>query len=95
MTAQLAEPTGIREEQDLEPFLVRNLQSAPIKRASKQMQRSQGPSTTGAFLAWLQDGMQPEQRAALRSEIPPPVLFVFTRLFGRSYSKRVASVWAS
>lgn len=81
------------EERTLEPLLLANLTSAPVKRASKLMQRSQKPAAAGTFFAWLQDGAAPDDRAALAATVPAPVRFVFTGLFGRTYRHRVATVW--
>jgi hemerythrin-like domain-containing protein len=81
------------EERALEPLLLANLTSAPVKRASKQMQRSQKPAAAGTFFAWLQDGAAPDDQAALAATVPAPVRFILTGLFGRTYRQRVASVW--
>ncbi len=44
-------------------------------------------------MAWLLDGADADASAALRKEIPPPVLFVLTRLAGRAYNRDIAPVW--
>jgi hypothetical protein len=82
------------EERDLEPMLADHHDSAPIKAAVKQVRRAQPPPQAGTFLAWLQDGAAPDDRAALAREIPRPVLWVFGRLFGRTYNRTVKPVWA-
>lgn len=82
------------EERDLEPVLLRNLGSAPVQRASKQVRRVQSPKQAGVFFAWLEDGAAQREREDLRATIPPPVLLVFSRLLGRSYLRDVAPVWA-
>lgn len=83
------------EERDLEPLVMRNLDSEVMKRASKQIQRTQTPKQGGVFFAWLQDGAAERERTDLRATIPPPVLFVFSRLLGRSYTREVAPVWTA
>ena len=50
------------------------------------------PSWDG-FFAWLTDGMSPENRAFLGTQIPGPVVTVLAKLFGRSYYREVAPVW--
>jgi hypothetical protein len=44
-------------------------------------------------MAWLQDGADADAVAFMRKEIPPPVLFMITKLGGRGYTRDVASVW--
>lgn len=82
------------EERDLEPVVLSNLESAPMLRASKQVRRSMSPKAAGVFFAWLQDGAAPRDRDGLRSMVPAPVLFVLSRLLGRSYNREIAPVWA-
>jgi hypothetical protein len=54
-----------------------------------------GPVRGGVFFAWVLDGCSPAERAALGETIPGPVLAVLTNVFGRSYKKNVAPVWAA
>ena len=51
------------------------------------IRRTMSPAEAGAYLTWLGDGADPDAKAFLRHEIPAPVLFIFTRLFGRSYRR--------
>jgi hypothetical protein len=81
------------EERESEPLLLNNLDSPVLKRAEKQVRREQGLVGGGRFLAWLQDGATADNAAALRATIPGPVLFVFGRLVGRSYTRDIGSVW--
>ena len=48
---------------------------------------------TGTFIAWLLDGAGPADVAALRREIPGPVVSVLKTVPGRRYRRTVASVW--
>jgi hypothetical protein len=48
----------------------------------------------GTFVAWLLDGASPEDAAALRREIPAPVVTVLKAVPGRRYRRTVAPVWA-
>ncbi|HZZ96138.1 MAG TPA: hemerythrin domain-containing protein [Jatrophihabitantaceae bacterium] len=82
------------EERESEPLLLNNLDAPALKRAEKQVRREQGLVGGGRFLAWLQDGGTADNAAALRATIPRPVLFVFGRLVGRSYTRDIGSVWA-
>ena len=80
------------EERDLEPFAATHRESAEIK-AAQQGVRKAHKGAAGTFLAWLSDGIDAESRSLLRREIPAPVLFVLTRIGGRDYRRRIASVW--
>lgn len=81
------------EEAELEPLLLKNLHAPALKRASKQARRAQGAVGGAQFLAWLQDGATPENRAALAATIPKPVLLILGNYVGRGYRRDVASVW--
>ena len=39
------------------------------------------------------DGAGPDTTAALRKQIPPPVLFVLNRFAGRGYRREIATTW--
>lgn len=80
------------EEQELEPALTPHAESPEWKDVERQL-RKQPIGDAGVFLAWLQDGMEPEARQHLRATIPPPVLAIVPALFGRSYKRNVAPVW--
>jgi hemerythrin-like domain-containing protein len=80
------------EEKELEPALGPHLETSEWKEVEKQL-RKQPMGEAGVFLAWLQDGMEPDARTYLRSTIPPPVLAIVPALFGRSYKREVAPVW--
>ena len=85
----------VHEERDLDPFMIANLESLPMKRAAKQIRTAQNPVEAGRYLAWLQDGADSDARAFLGQQIPKPVLVIFSRLLGRSYRKEIAPVWAT
>jgi hemerythrin-like domain-containing protein len=51
------------------------------------------PAKGGQFFAWLLDGASPEERAAVTSEVPGPVVSIIGGVFGRGYRKNVATVW--
>lgn len=81
------------EENELEPLMVPHMESPEWKEVEKKL-RSQPLGQIGRFMAWLQDGMEPDTRGYLRGTIPPPVLFVLGRVVGRSYHREIAPVWA-
>lgn len=80
------------EERAITPVIQERMETPEWKAIEKEFRKGslvQG----GQFIAWLQDGGEPEVLAALRSTIPPPVLFLLSRGFGRSYHRSVAPVW--
>ena len=96
--AQLQEATVTHldhEERETEPVFAEHAGSPAMKEMSKKFSRSLSPGAAGVYMAWLQDGAGPEESAALRSTIPPPVLAVFTKLLGRRYRREIAPVWSS
>ncbi|TXL62231.1 hemerythrin domain-containing protein [Aeromicrobium terrae] len=81
------------EERDLEPWAAQQMETSEVKAAAKAVRKAhQGGA--GTFMAWLQDGADADAIAFMRKEIPPPVLFMITRLGGRQYRRDVASVWS-
>ena len=52
-----------------------------------------GHETTANALAWMQDGAGAPERAALRDNIPAPVLALVSTLFGRRYRREIAPIW--
>jgi|SRR5690349_8229316 hemerythrin-like domain-containing protein len=80
------------EEADLEPLLLPHLESAEWKAVEKRL-RPASLTDSGRWMAWVQDGMSEEERAYLRSTIPAPVVFVLSRVAGRSYHREVAPTW--
>ncbi|MGH3281824.1 MAG: hemerythrin domain-containing protein, partial [Trebonia sp.] len=61
------------EERDLEPFAASHAATPQLKAANTAVRRSLGWNATGTFFAWLTDGADPGDVAALRRVIPPPV----------------------
>ena len=80
------------EERDLEPIAAAHRSSAQMKAAQKAVRRAH-KGQTGDFFAWLLDGADPDAKAGLRQEVPPPVLFVISRVGGRDYRRRIAPMW--
>jgi hypothetical protein len=81
------------EERDLEPFLVAQSQTPQIKASVKAVRKAH-KGNAGTFFAWLLDGASADDVRALRREVPPPVLFVISRVGGRQYARTVAAVWS-
>jgi hemerythrin-like domain-containing protein len=81
------------EEADLEPFLLQHHNDPDLRAMGRQMGREYKLPEAGVFFAWLQDGASPEEKAALRSEVPSPVVAMLTRVFGGKYRRTVAPAW--
>jgi hemerythrin-like domain-containing protein len=97
--AALSELDGVirvhleHEERDLDPIADVNTDTPQMKTAQKMVRKAH-KGNAGTFFTWLLDGAGPDDKDGLRQEIPPPVLFVITRVSGREYTRRIASVWA-
>ena len=83
------------EEREVEPVFAEHAGSPVLKEMSKKFSRSLSPGAAGVYMAWLLDGAPAEESTALRSNIPAPVLAVFTKLLGRRYAREIAPVWSS
>jgi hemerythrin-like domain-containing protein len=82
------------EERDLEPWAVARKDTPQMKAATTEVRRA-FKGETGTFVAWLLDGASPEDAAALRQEIPRPVVAILNAVPGRHYRRSVAPVWAA
>jgi hypothetical protein len=82
------------EEEIMEPVYLENEKSPEMVAMGKKFAKV-GPRKGGVFFAWVLDGISPQARAALGSTIPGPVLAILVKVFGRSYTKNVAPVWAA
>ena len=71
----------------------RRQQETPEWQAVEKSFRRHPPTVIGPFLAWITDGMEDDERAYFRGTIPGPVVAVFTKVFGRGYTKKIAPVW--
>jgi quercetin dioxygenase-like cupin family protein len=80
------------EERDLEPFGAEHHDTPEHKAAVARARRSHTEGA-GNFFAWLGDTDDPAIAAALRREVPAPVLYLLTTFGGRSYRRRAAAAW--
>jgi len=81
------------EERDLEPWAAAQRDTPEMKVAAADVRKAH-KGEAGTFVAWLLDGASPDDAAALRREIPGPVVRVLNAVPGRRYRRTVASVWA-
>lgn len=82
------------EEADLEPISAAYQDSPSMKKALTQVKKAHLRSM-GNFVEWLQDGAGPNEKAALRREMPAPVIALFAAVGGRRYRRTIAPVWAA
>jgi hemerythrin-like domain-containing protein len=81
------------EERELEPWVAARKGTPEMKAAAAQVRKAH-KGEAGTFVAWLLDGAAPDDAAALRREIPAPVVGVLRAVPGRRYRRTVAPVWA-
>ena len=91
-TREVVERHLRHEETELEPQLAPHMDTPEWHAVEKRL-RSQPLPVAGRFFAWLTDGMTEENRAFFRKTVPPPVVTVLSRVFGRRYHKEVAPTW--
>lgn len=80
------------EEREIEPVYHAQRGSPEMKAMGRKFAR-RNPIQSGDFFAWLLNGATDEQRAALRDDVPAPVIAVFSRVLGQRYRRIVARVW--
>ena len=83
------------EEAELEPVYWDKRGTPQMKEMGRKFSRDVGISEAGSFFAWLQDGATPEEDAALRANVPAPVVTIFTAVRGGHYRRTIAPVWRS
>ena len=83
----------VHEERDLEPLAATHRGTPQMKAAAASARKSHTEGG-GAFFAWLSDDIDAEDAAVLRTEVPPPVLFMLSRLGRRGYQRRIARAWS-
>jgi hypothetical protein len=81
------------EERDMEPRSAEFHAAPEIKDAQKRVRRAHR-GNQGTLFAWLLDGADADAKRGLRREVPPPVLFVISRVGGRNYQRTIGTVWA-
>jgi hypothetical protein len=81
------------EEADLEPFLLAHEGDPDLRAMGRQMGRDFKLPEAGTFFAWVQDGASSDEKAALRKQVPPPVIAMLGRIFGGRYRRTIAPVW--
>jgi hemerythrin-like domain-containing protein len=80
------------EEAEIEPVYLAKKDTAEIKAMGRKFGQV-SPSRGGRFFAWVTDGANPDELAAVTGTVPRPVLAVISGVFGRTYRKTIAPTW--
>jgi hemerythrin-like domain-containing protein len=80
------------EEAELEPVYEAKKDTPEIKAMGREFGKV-GPKVGGNFFAWVQNGANAEEQAALRANVPAPVLALIGGVFGREYRRNIAPIW--
>jgi hemerythrin-like domain-containing protein len=80
------------EEAEIEPVLLAKHDTPEMKAMGREFGKV-SPMRGGRFFAWVLDGATPQEQAAVRGEVPGPVLAIIGGIFGLGYRRRVAPVW--
>ena len=81
------------EEAELEPVFWDKRDTPQMKQMGRKFSRDVGIAQAGSFFAWLQDGATPEENAALRANVPAPVVTILTTVRGGNYRRTIAPIW--
>lgn len=87
--------THLGHEEDAVEQLMLDKADDPVVKDMGRKFGKVSPSVGGVFFEWVRDGADADERAAIEGNVPKPVLTIIGGLFGRSYRKNVAPVWAS
>ena len=86
--------THLGHEEDAVEQLMLDKADDPVLKAMGRQFGKVSPGVGGVFFEWVRDGATPDELAAIEGNVPKPVLVILGGLFGRSYRKNVAPVWA-
>jgi hemerythrin-like domain-containing protein len=89
---KVAEAPFDHEEAELEPVYLGKQDDPAIKAMGRKFGRVSLP-VAGTFFAWVADGAAPPELAAIRDNVPGPVLTIIGGVFGRRYRRTIAPVW--
>ena len=82
------------EEAELEPIYLEK-EDTPEMKAMGRAFGKVSPARGGRFFAWVTDGANPDEMAAIKGYVPGPVLAIVGGIFGRGYRKNIAPLWKS
>lgn len=92
--AAVAEPHLQREETETMPLVCQVLTEADWKAIEKEhLQKPPSLAALGTLGMWLLDGLEGELLAALRSQLPRPLVWFLVRRYGPAYRRRGELLW--
>lgn len=80
------------EEAVSEQLMLDNANHPAVKQMGRQFGKV-SPTEGGRFFAWVLDGAGPDEEAAIRRDVPAPVLLLIGGIFGTGYRWRIAPTW--
>jgi hypothetical protein len=80
------------EEQEIEQVYLDKRDTPEIKAMGRAFGKV-SPARGGRFFEWVMDGASADEQAAIKGNVPGPVLMIIGGIFGRGYRKNVAPVW--
>jgi hemerythrin-like domain-containing protein len=81
------------EEADSEQFMLARKGTPEMKAMARKFSRDMKLSEAGTFFVWLEDGASTDEKAALRQNVPAPVMTIIGGVLGRTYRRSIAPVW--
>jgi hypothetical protein len=82
------------EEAEIEALYLEKREEPEIKAMGRAFGKV-SPARGGRFFAWVTDGADADEMAAIRRDVPGPVLTIVGGIFGRDYRKNIAPIWQS
>ena len=80
------------EEQEIEQLYLDKKDTPEIKAMGRAFGKV-SPARGGRFFEWVMDGASADEQAAIKRNVPGPVLMIIGGIFGRGYRKNIAPVW--
>jgi len=80
------------EEQEIDPVYLDKRDTPEIKAMGRAFGKV-SPARGGRFFEWVMDGASADELAAIKGNVPGPVLMIIGGIFGRGYRKNIAPVW--
>jgi len=81
------------EEKEVEPISNAHRDAPEVHEIAKKFGKRLTPAKGGRFIAWVLDGANAEEKAAVTRDIPRPVVTIIGGVFGMPYRRKIAPVW--
>ena len=80
------------EEAEIEPVYLAKQDTPEMKAMGRKFGRV-SPMAAGTLFAWIEDGATADEQAALRQNVPRPIVGIFNLVFGRTYRRSITPTW--